>query len=114
MPLEKDDTIYVLDMLTAARTVVAFTQNRSFEDYEKDLLLRSAVERQIEIVGEAARRVSVSFQKTHTHIPWVKIMAQRHVLAHDYGDIKHDRILASGDGAYPGVDRTTRTSCSAN
>jgi uncharacterized protein with HEPN domain len=79
-------------MLTAARAVISFTQNRSSDDYEKDLLLRSAVERQIEIIGEAARRMSMTFQTNHADIPWNKITSQRHVLAHDYGEIKHDRI----------------------
>jgi uncharacterized protein with HEPN domain len=55
-------------------------------------MLRSAVERQIEIIGEAARRVSKEFQDAHAEILWRPIQAQRHVLAHDYGEIKHDRI----------------------
>ena len=55
-------------------------------------MLRSAVERQIEIIGEAARRVSAAFQAAHTDIPWRPIQAQRHVLAHDYGEIRQERI----------------------
>jgi uncharacterized protein with HEPN domain len=46
-------------------------------------MLRSAVERQVEIIGEAARRVSDSFRQQHSEIPWSTIMGQRHVLAHD-------------------------------
>ena len=51
-----------------------------------------SVERQIEIIGEAARRVSMEFQQAQPDIPWRPIQAQRHVLAHEYGEIKHDRI----------------------
>lgn len=61
-------------------------------EYGADLLLRSAVERQIEIIGEAARRISKKFRDAHPEIPWRPIQAQRHVLGHDYGEIKHDRI----------------------
>lgn len=92
MSLLKDDRVYLWDMLTAARAVVSFTQGRSLAEYEADLLLRSAVERQIEIIGEAARRVSKELQEAHPEIAWRPIQAQRHVLAHDYGEIKHDRI----------------------
>ncbi|MBI2479151.1 MAG: DUF86 domain-containing protein [Planctomycetia bacterium] len=92
MSVPKDDRVYLWDMLTAARAVVDFTRGRSLAEYEADLLLRSAVERQIEIVGEAARRISKEFQEAHAEIPWRPIQAQRHVLAHDYGEIKHDRI----------------------
>ncbi len=92
MAVPKDDRVYLWDMLTAAKAVVEFTRGRTFAEYEADLLLRSAVERQIEIIGEAARRVSKEFQDAHPEIPWRPIQAQRHVLAHDYGEIKHDRI----------------------
>lgn len=92
MSLPKDDRVYLWDTLTAARAVVAFTEGRTLAEYEGDLLLRSAVERQIEIIGEAARRVSKTTQDAHPEIPWRPVQAQRHALAHDYGEIKHDRI----------------------
>ena len=92
MSVPKDDRVYLWDMLTAARAVVEFTRGRTLAEYEANLLLRSAVERQIEIIGEAARRVSAEFQAAHVEIAWRPIQAQRHVLAHDYGEIKHDRI----------------------
>lgn len=86
MSIPKDDRVYLWDMLTAARAVVDFTRGRTLVEYESDLLLRSAVERQIEIIGEAARRISQGFQEAHSEIQWRPIQAQRHVLAHDYGD----------------------------
>lgn len=92
MSMPKDDRVYLWDMLTAARAVVQFTQGRNLADYESDLMLRSAVERQIEIIGEAARRISKEFQDAHAELPWRPMQAQRHVLAHDYGEIKHGRI----------------------
>lgn len=92
MPADKDDIAWLWDMLTAARAVGSFIVGKTFEQYSSDLLLRSAVERQIEIIGEAARRVSAEFQAAHSEIPWKPITGQRHVLAHDYGEIKHDRI----------------------
>ena len=92
MSPDRDDLAYLWDMLTAARAVVSFVQGRTLEDYLGDLLLRSAVERQVEIIGEAARRVSREFQDAHPEIPWRPVQAQRHILAHDYGEIRHDRL----------------------
>ena len=92
MQREQANHSYLWDMLTAARAVVYFTKDRTFEEYSNDLMLRSAVERQVEIIGEASRRVSEDFRSQHPEIPWSKIMGQRHVLAHDYGEIKHDRL----------------------
>ena len=92
MSPDKDDRAYLWDMLTAAQAVVSFVAGRSLSDYLSDLMFRSAVERQVEIIGEAARRISREFQTCHPEIPWRPIQAQRHVLAHDYGEIKHDRL----------------------
>lgn len=89
---DHDDLAFVFDMLAASKAVVQFVSEKSLDDYISDLLLRSAVERQIEIIGEAARGVSAEFQATHAEIPWRPIIAQRHVLAHDYGEILDERI----------------------
>jgi len=68
------------------------SRGKSFDDYLSENFCVRAVERQIEIIGEAARHVSHFMQDAHAEIPWRVIAAQRHVLAHDYGEIKHDRI----------------------
>lgn len=109
MPAPKDDLVYVGDMLTAARTVVDFTQGRTLSEYESDVFFRSAVERQIEILGEAARRVSREFQQAHPEIPWRPIQAQRHVLAHDYGEIKHERIWRVAETHVPDLIKLLET-----
>ena len=96
MPRDRNDpskdAAWLLDMLTAARAVQSFVAGRTFEQYQSDLLLRSAVERQVEIIGEAARGLSGTFKTAHPEIPWRPIMAQRHRLAHDYGEINNALI----------------------
>ena len=94
MPLERKDAAFLWDMLDASRAIGQFVAGRSFLDYTRDRMLRGAVERHIEIIGEAARNVSSSFREDHPEIPWTKIVAQRHVLAHEYGEVKHERIWA--------------------
>lgn len=51
-----------------------------------------AVERALEIIGEAARRVSETFKQAHPEIPWRSIIAQRNVLAHEYNEIEQELI----------------------
>jgi len=92
MPPDKTDLAHVWDMVDAAGAVRTFLDGRAFSDYEVDRMLRRAVEREIEIIGEAARHVSESFQRQHATIPWRKIVAQRHVIAHEYGEIRHERL----------------------
>jgi len=67
-------------------------QASRLEDYLLDRKLQLAVERAIEIIGEAARLVSPELKAQHPGIPWRQIVSQRNVLAHDYGEIKQDRI----------------------
>ena len=74
-------------MWDAARAIQKFVLSRSFEDYKADRMLRGAVERHIEIIGEAANKVSRGFRAAHPEIPWHRIIAQRNVLAHEYGEV---------------------------
>ena len=83
---------YLWDMLDASMAIRQFLVGKTFNDYNTDRLLRGAVERHIEIIGEAARNISASFRAKHPQIPWIKIIAQRHVLTHEYGEVKHERI----------------------
>jgi uncharacterized protein with HEPN domain len=92
MPNPRTDAGWLWDMLEASRAIQQFVTLKTFADYESDLLLRSAVERQLEIIGEAARHISTELQVQHPEIPWRQIIAQRHVLAHDYGEVRHDLI----------------------
>ncbi len=91
---EKRDPAYLWDMLDAAEAIMVFVSNRTFHDYQRDRMLRNAVERNMEIIGEAANRISDSFQKSHSEIPWKSIIGQRNILIHEYGEIKNERIWA--------------------
>ncbi len=92
MQPDQRDQAYLWDMLDAARTVGMPIGNLTFAEYDRDRKTQLAVERAIEIIGEAARRVSKGLQDAHPEIPWRKIIAQRNVLIHEYGDIKQSRI----------------------
>jgi uncharacterized protein with HEPN domain len=90
MQPDERDAGYLLDMLEHARGIVRVLEGRSLDDYLRDEDLRLIVERRLEIIGEAARRVSESFRNAHPGVPWRKIVAQRNVLAHEYGEIQDD------------------------
>jgi len=89
---DERDSGYLWDMLDAARLVQQYVAGVSVEAYLADRKLQLAIERLIEIIGEAARKVSGEFKEVHQEIPWRGIVSQRHVLAHEYGEIKQERI----------------------
>jgi uncharacterized protein with HEPN domain len=92
MQPDEKDAARLWDMLCYAEEIVQTVGGVPFELYLRDKNLRLATERRIEIIGEAARNVSRPFQAVHPEIPWQKITAQRHVLAHEYGEIKQELI----------------------
>jgi len=87
MDPEKRDAAYLWDMLEAARDCVQFVTHANYEQFCADRMMHSAVERRLEILGEAAGRVTDGFQAAHPEIPWREIKGIRLVLAHRYGDV---------------------------
>jgi len=92
MQPETGDAALLLDMLDSARSICGMVKGMSLVDYAADRRTRRAVERELEIIGEAARRVSTGFQSRHPEIPWRKIVGQRHKLAHEYGEIQDEIV----------------------
>lgn len=89
---EERDAGLLWDMLDAAPAVCDFTAGVGLDAYTADRRLQFAVERGLEIVGEAARHVSEEFTGAHPEIPWRRIVGQRHLLAHEYGEIDPERV----------------------
>jgi uncharacterized protein with HEPN domain len=87
---DERDAAYLLDMLQAAEKVRRFVQGKTQDAFVADEVLRDAVERNAEIIGEAARKVSEAFKNQHPEIPWRKMIAQRNVLVHEYDKISVD------------------------
>ena len=92
MPPEKRDSSYLFDMLDAARFIVASVQNKSFAQYAEDRGLRCIIERELETIDEATCHISPTLKDAHPEIPWRKIINQCHVLAHEHGEIEHEKI----------------------
>ncbi len=89
---EARDPGLLWDMLEAARRAVAFTRGIPLDAYLGDEMRRMAVERALEILGEAARLVSADFRAAHPEIPWRDLVGQRNVLTHAYGDVDDERL----------------------
>jgi len=92
MQPEKRDAALLWDMKQAACEIAEFVEGISYEGFASKKVLRYAVERQILVVGEAAAHVSSTFRDAHPEIPWGAIIAQRNILAHEYGEILVERI----------------------
>jgi uncharacterized protein with HEPN domain len=85
--MRADDAIRLRHILDAIQQATQFLQGRSKEDLQADAQLRLALIKCVEIVGEAAARLSLETQQLNPQIPWREIVAMRNRLIHTYFDV---------------------------
>ena len=84
---------YLYDIWRAVELLTQFTADKAFTDYERDAMLRAAVERQFEIVGEATARLARLDHELAGRIgEYRRIVAFRNILIHGYADLD-DRLV---------------------
>jgi uncharacterized protein with HEPN domain len=74
-------------MLDAATEAVSFAAGRTRRDLDRDRLLNRGLVKSLEIIGEAASRVSEEVQAAHPDVPWFEIIGMRNRLIHGYFDV---------------------------
>jgi uncharacterized protein with HEPN domain len=90
-------------MLHTARDAAAIAAGLSENQLLRDRIRVLALERSMELIGEAARRVSDEFREKHPEIPWREMIGLRNILAHEYGRIDHARLYATAAKDLPGL-----------
>lgn len=83
----RGDETYLLDMLLAARDAEEFASELTFAKFEHDRLRQHAIIKAIEIIGEAASRVSAETRDLNPDIPWREIVGMRNWLVHAYFEV---------------------------
>ncbi len=86
------DLAYLWDIVNAGYEIISFVKGLDINSFASDKKTRYAVERQITVIGEAARRISAEFKEANLEIPWSGIVSQRNVIVHEYGEIKTAKI----------------------
>ncbi|MEW6624160.1 MAG: DUF86 domain-containing protein [Bacillota bacterium] len=86
------DLIRVKHMIDAAEEILDFTSGRSRQDFEDNRMLSLSIVHLLEIIGEAANKVSPEYREQHCTIPWKSIVEMRNRLIHGYFDIDLDIV----------------------
>ena len=97
------DDATLLDIVNAAQFVVEWTSGLAKDAFLADRKTQSAVERQLEILGEATKRLSMDFRERYPHIPRRQIAGLRDVLIHRYDDVNLDIIWETVAVAIPAL-----------
>src|SRR6266542_3863255 len=86
------DLVYLGDMLDAARRVAAKVDGKTIGDFQTDDNLQLAVVHLIQVIGEAASRVSAAIREENSTLPWDAVIGMRNRLVHDYGNEDNHRF----------------------
>ena len=89
---ESRDAAYLWDIIRATEKTIRSTEGIGLREYLANEDLRLTVERRLEIIGDAAKRISEAFRAEHLEIPWGAMIGQRNVMAHQYDEIDHERV----------------------
>lgn len=88
--MKKDDLVYIGHMLDTARKARSLLEGKDRNAYDGDETLRIALAHLVQVIGEAARRISGETRKAHSQIPWPEVVGMRHKIVHDYMDVDED------------------------
>lgn len=90
--MRPEDRVRLLHMRDAAHEAMSFAAGRTRADLDTDRQLLLSVVKDVEILGEAASRVSPELRALHPEVPWAVIVAMRNRLVHGYFDIDRDVV----------------------
>lgn len=86
------DTGSILDILESARRIMAYVAGMTRQDFLQDTQVQDAVIRRLEIIGEAAGRISPEFRGAHPEIQWPEIRGMRNQMIHGYDNVDVDIV----------------------
>ena len=86
----EQDAVYLGHMLDMTRRALSAVKGKERADHDSDDILRMGLAHLVQVIGEAARRVSPELQSEHPEIPWRQIVGMRHRIVHDYMRVDED------------------------
>ena len=81
------DQAYLIDILESARIALQHLGEKTREQFYYDIKIQDAVIRRLEIIGEAARRVSDETKQMYPNLPWLSMIRMRNFMIHEYDGI---------------------------
>jgi uncharacterized protein with HEPN domain len=97
----RPEKLYLTDILEAAQAIERFIRGESFEAFEQNEMMNSAVLQKLTVIGEAAARLPKEFTNRFPEIPWVDIVAFRNIAVHEYFAIRWDIVWTAATEEVP-------------
>ena len=96
----RDDRRRLLDMIEAIASMEKYTSVGK-EIFLADELIRTYIVHHLQVLGEAANKLSSGLRSSHPEVPWPKILGMRHVLVHDYFRVDYDIVWGVVEAELP-------------
>ncbi|MFH1096432.1 MAG: DUF86 domain-containing protein [Candidatus Desantisbacteria bacterium] len=90
--MNKDYLVYLRHIMDAICRIEEYIEGINYRDFIKSNLVQAGVIREIEIIGEATKRLSDGFKEGYSDIPWKKMAGMRDKLIHDYMGVDMDAV----------------------
>ena len=90
--MKKDDSVYLRHILDAISKIEEYSQEVDYQSFTRNTLIQDGVIRQLEIIGEATKRLSPALRSKYASIPWKQIAGIRDKLIHDYFGVDIDAV----------------------
>ncbi len=100
---EERDLAYVWDILKAARLIQDFVADTDGDSFAGDVKTQSAVIAQLQIIGEATKRLSDGFRADHPEVPWRRMAGMRDVLIHLYNRVRLGTVWKAATESVPAL-----------
>ncbi len=108
--MQREPAAYLWDAQRSADAIARFAQGKSYDDVARDLLLRSAIERQLEIIGEALSQLAKNYPEIAAKVPDLRqIIAFRNILVHGYAAIRLETVWRVVQERLPALQSTLAT-----
>lgn len=99
------DISRIQHMLDAIEALFSYVKKRRVHEMGKNRMLTSAIERELEILGEAANHLSEKTKSKIPEIPWRQIIGMRHHISHEYFDVDYRIIWKTIKHELPGLHK---------
>jgi uncharacterized protein with HEPN domain len=101
--MTQPDVAFLRHMLDAIDRIDEAVSQSSLEDFKQNWVIQDAIIRELQIVGEAAGRVSKQLVTSHPEFPWREITGLRHKLVHDYFVVDLEVVWRTATADIPAV-----------
>ncbi len=101
----KDDLVYIEHIQSSVNRIQSYTSGLNLDLFLENHMVQDAIVRQLEVIGEATKRISQDFRDQHQDIPWKDMAAMRDKLIHDYIEVDFKMVWNTARIDIPELER---------